>query len=291
MHHRGEGIASALSAYVRVRPKMNKTRLVQRAFRYLNGLGPYFFDRSLTIATDVAPAVFTREALHHIRHAAQMTADRDDVLQFLAFAAPLVQRSSGEFFQDVWALWEAGGKREGFFVEFGAASGKEKSNTYFLETGMDWKGIVAEPNPNFVASVRKHRSCIVSDKCVYSKSGERIEFLATRVGELSRIASIDPEDGHKRNDHTVIEVETISLNDLLTEGLAPRDIDFLSIDTEGSEYEILSHFDFDSWNIRAIAVEHNGTKARRSILELLTRHGYRRKWLEISYCDDWYVRG
>ena len=168
---------------------------------------------------------------------------------------------------------------------------RKKAIPTFLEKAMDWKGIVAEPNPNFVASVRKHRSCIVSDKCVYSKSGERIEFLATRVGELSRIASIDPQDGHKRNDHTVIEVETISLNDLLTEGQAPRDIDFLSIDTEGSEYEILSHFDFDSWNIRAIAVEHNGTKARDSILELLTRHGYRRKWLEISYCDDWYVRG
>jgi len=270
---------------------MNKTRLVQTTFRYLNGLSPYFFDRSLTIAMDVAPAVLTREALYHIRHAAQMTADRDDVLQFLAFAAPLVQRSSGEFFQDLWALWEAGGKREGFFVEFGAASGKEKSNTYFLEKAMDWKGIVAEPNPNFVASVRKHRSCIVSDKCVYSISGERIAFLATRVGELSRIASIDPQDGHKRNGHTIVEVETISLDDLLIEGRAPRDIDFLSIDTEGSEYAILSHFDFDSWNIRAVAVEHNHTKMRESILELLTRHGYRRKWVEMSNCDDWYVRG
>jgi len=270
---------------------MNKTRLVETAFRYLNGFSPYFFDRSLTIATDVAPAVLTREALYHIRHAARMTADRNDVLQFLAFAAPLVQRSSGEFFQDLWALWEGGGKSAGFFVEFGAASGKEKSNTYFLEKEMDWTGIVAEPNPSFVASVREHRSCVVSDKCVYSKSGERIEFLATRVGELSRIASIDPQDGHKRNDHTVVRVETISLNDLLIEGRAPRDIDLLSIDTEGSEYEILSHFDFDSWNIRAIAVEHNRTKTRDSIFELLTRHGYRRKWPEISCCDDWYVHG
>jgi len=270
---------------------MNKTRLVQTAFRYLSGFSPYFFDRSLTIATDVAPAVLTREALHRIHQSEQRAADRDDVLQFLAFAAPLVQRSSGEFFQDLWALWEAGGKRQGFFVEFGAASGREKSNTYFLEKAMDWKGIVAEPNPNFVASVRKHRSCFVSDKCVYSKSRERIEFLATRVGELSRIATIDPQDGHKRNDHTVVEVETISLNDLLIEGQAPRDIDFLSVDTEGSEYEILSHFDFDGWNIRAIAVEHNRTKMRDSIFELLTRHSYRRKWVEISYCDDWYVRG
>ena len=270
---------------------MNKTQLVQTAFRQLCGLSPYFFDRSLTIAADTAPAVFAREALRHIRHAESTGPDRDDVLQFLAFAAPLVQRSSSEFFQDLWALWEAGGKREGFFVEFGAASGKEKSNTYFLEKEMDWKGIVAEPNPNFVASVRKHRSCFISDKCVYSQSGERIEFLATDVGELSRIASIDPQDGHKRSDHTVVLVETVSLNDLLTEGHAPRDIDFLSIDTEGSEYEILSHLDFEKWKPRTIAVEHNRTKTRDRIFELLIHKGYRRKWPEMSCCDDWYVRG
>lgn len=269
---------------------MNKTQLVQAAFRQLSGLSPYFFDRSIAIAADIAPAGFTREALRRIRHAPSSRPDRDDVFQFLAFAAPLVQHSSGEFFQDLWALWEAGGKRDGFFVEFGAASGKEKSNTYFLEKAMGWKGIVAEPNPNFLASVREHRSCVISDKCVYSTSGERIEFLATEVGELSRIASIDPQDGHRRNEHAVVKVETISLHDLLIEGQAQRDVDFLSIDTEGSEYEILSHFDFDRWNLRTIAVEHNATGAQQKIFELLTRHGYRRKWREISCCDDWYVR-
>jgi FkbM family methyltransferase len=270
---------------------VNKTSLFRVALGYCRSASPHFFDRGLTIATKVGSAVFAREALYHIRHASQTVGNRDDVLQFLAFAGPLVPRGSGEFFQDLWALWEAGGKRNGFFVEFGAAGGKEKSNSYFLEKEMSWSGIVAEPNPNFIDSARLERSCFVSDKCVYSTSGERIEFLATRVPELSRIAAIDPQDGHKRSDHDVISVVTVSLNDLLVEGQAPRDIDFLSIDTEGSEYEILSHFDFSRWNVHAIAVEHNGTKMREKIFELLTRHGYRRKWAEMSHVDDWYVRG
>jgi FkbM family methyltransferase len=258
---------------------------------YFRRASPHFFDRGLVIATEVEPAVFAREALYHIRYSGRKIGDRDDALQFLAFAGPLVPRASGEFFQDLWALWEAGGKRNGFFVEFGAAGGKEKSNSYFLEKEMSWSGIVAEPNPKFIDSVRRERSCTVSNKCVYSKSGERIEFLVTRVPELSRISMIDPEDGHKRDDYDVVSVETISLNDLLAEGQAPKDIDFLSIDTEGSEHEILTNFDFDKWKIRAIAVEHNGTKMRERIFELLTRHGYRRKWPELSYVDDWYVRG
>ena len=179
---------------------MNKTHIFQTVLRSLNAASPYFFDRGLTIGTSVAPAVFVREALRHIRSSSQNDADLDDVLQFLAFAAPLASRASAEFFQDLWALWEAGGKRDGFFVEFGAADGKSKSNTFFLETEMNWKGVVAEPHPAFIDSVRRHRSCVVSNKCVYSRSGEHIEFLATQVGELGRIAFIDPQDGHKRED-------------------------------------------------------------------------------------------
>ena len=129
---------------------MNKTRIFQTVLRSLNAASPYFFDRGLTIGTSVAPAVFVREALRHSRGSSQNDADLDDVLQFLAFAAPLTPRASAEFFQDLWALWEARGKRDGFFVEFGAADGKSKSNTFFLEMEMNWKGVVAEPHPAFI---------------------------------------------------------------------------------------------------------------------------------------------
>src|SRR5262245_15180097 len=60
-----------LSAHACLLRQMNKTQVIQMAFGYLNGLSPYFFDRGLTIASDVAPAVLTREALQQIRDAAQ----------------------------------------------------------------------------------------------------------------------------------------------------------------------------------------------------------------------------
>jgi len=271
---------------------MTRSSVFERVLRVLQRLNPSYFDRALTLAIAAAPAIFVREALDVIREPwradLKLPLDRNDVRQFLRFAAPLVPRSAAQFSQDLWALWESGGKRGGYFVEFGAANGKNLSNTYFLEKHMDWTGIVAEPNPDFAASVSQNRSCIVSHKCVYSRSHEQVEFLTH--GTSSRIASIDPNDGWDRRGGKVVNVETISLNDLLTEATAPRDIDFLSIDTEGSEFEILSHFDFGAWNVRAIAVEHNNTKGRGMIFDLLTRNGYRRKWPEIGYVDDWYVR-
>jgi hypothetical protein len=87
------------------------------------------------------------------------------------------------------------------------------------------------------------------------------------------------------------EVETITLGDLLETHAAPRIIDYLSIDTEGSEFEILSNFDFEKRLIRCITCEHNFTANRDKIFKLLSSKGYKRKFVEFSDCDDWYFIG
>jgi FkbM family methyltransferase len=226
----------------------------------------------------------------HLRDSAY---DREDIWQFIAFAMGHVSHSKAGLFQDLWAFWMAGQKRGGFFVEFGAADGVFLSNSHFLEKEMGWKGLLAEPNPAFARSLRKHRGCVISSKCVYSRSGEEIGFLAAVEGEFSRIADLDPGDGHEARRleaGQLIKVQTISLNDLLIEHAAPSCIDFLSVDTEGSEFEILNAFDFDRWDVRAIAVEHNFTPVRERLYDLLTANGYSRKWPELSRFDDWYAK-
>ena len=228
--------------------------------------------------------------LEHLRRA---TYDPDDLSQFMAFAGSMAPKSKAQLFQDLWALWICGRKHGGYFVEFGAANGVELSNTYLLEKEMGWSGILAEPNPHFAKSLERNRRCIVSDRCVYSASGETLEFLAAQKGEFSRIASIAPGDSHeerRRSDAETITVQTISLNDLLTEHGAPAEIDYLSLDTEGSEFEILKAFDFERWRVKAITVEHNYMPIRQHLHDLLSGKGFRRTWPELSRWDDWYVR-
>ena len=70
---------------------------------------------------------------------------------------------------------------------------------------------------------------------------------------------------------------------------APSLIDYLSIDTEGSEYEILRAHDFEKFKFKIITVEHNYSNRRNNIFELLTANGYTRKHTKLSYFDDWYV--
>ncbi len=95
---------------------------------------------------------------------------------------------------------------------------------------------------------------------------------------------------HARADGNRISVETISLRDLLIKANAPRHIDYLSVDTEGSEFDILNSFDFGEYEIDVITVEHNNTSAREALYSLLTNKGFKRKYIDLSDFDDWYVR-
>ena len=64
-------------------------------------------------------------------------------------------------------------------------------------------------------------------------------------------------------------METVSLTDLLDDHSAPLEIDYLSIDCEGSELEILKNHNFDKYSFKVITCEHNFTEKRKKIYDLL----------------------
>jgi hypothetical protein len=92
-----------------------------------------------------------------------------------------------------------------------------------------------------------------------------------------------------RSSGKTYSVKTISLLDLLIKHEAPFNIDYLSIDTEGSEFDILNSFDFSAYSISIITVEHNYSPMRAKIHNLLSSKGYNRVHQEFSKFDDWYI--
>ena len=203
-----------------------------------------------------------------------------------------IELSKAQLRQDLFVLSELDFLKNGFFVEFGATNGLSLSNTYLLEKEYGWKGILAEPAKCWHKALYANRTSNIETKCVWSKSNDTITFNETTIAELSTISAFSSSDIHKntRENGTKYEVETISLNDLLDKYEAPKTIDCLSIDTEGSEFEILSHFDFERYQFRVITCEHNYTPMRQKIYELLTANGYIRKFDDLSQFDDWYVK-
>lgn len=187
--------------------------------------------------------------------------------------------------QDIFVAIHNEFKPSGFFVEFGGADGLAGSNTYFLEKVLGWGGVIAEPCRGWHEDLRMNRACYISEKCVYKDSRSKVIFKENlRNLELSSIGSFSDE-----SDVEQYEVDTISLNDLLDEVDAPEYIDYLSIDTEGSELEILESIDWTARQFGVVTVEHNHKCYRDDIQRLLESVGYKKVWTEISRNEDWFV--
>ena len=205
--------------------------------------------------------------------------------------------SKSQLGQDLFVLSELGFKENGFFVEFGATNGVDLSNTHILEKKFNWDGVLAEPAHIWHSALKKNRSTAIETDCVWHSTGKRILFNevnnSIHDGELSTIDRFTNMDGHAKSRNSAsnkYEVETIFLEDMLEKHNAPKEIDYLSIDTEGSEFEILNSFNFDKYKIKVITCEHNFTPIRQQIYSLLSKKGYERKYSDFSMFDDWYVK-
>jgi FkbM family methyltransferase len=204
----------------------------------------------------------------------------------------LLPHARAQLRQDIFVLAELHLKRGGYFVEFGATNGIDLSNTYLLETQFGWRGIVAEPAQCWQTALARNRACKIDTRCVWRESGATLRFNETNIAELSTIESFSAGDRHaelRKAGHSY-EVRTVSLMDLLREHDALRQIDYLSVDTEGSEFDILQAFDFEHYDVRIITCEHNYSPLRDKLHALLTEKGYTRKFEGLSQVDDWYVK-
>ena len=195
--------------------------------------------------------------------------------------------SKAQFMQDIFALLFNRCKKEGYFVEFGACDGLEISNTDFLERYFGWRGILAEPALHWHDDLRRNRSSIVDERCVWSVSGDKILFNETAFRDRSSVSKFMLRTaGEVASSY---EVKTISLFDLLREHNAPRFIDFISIDVEGCEEDILRSFPFNEYKFGFICVEHHKKKQRSAIKKILKAAGYRQVLKSISGYDGWYI--
>jgi FkbM family methyltransferase len=186
--------------------------------------------------------------------------------------------SQSQLGQDLEVIKFYDNKTEGFFIEVGASDGIQLSNTYLLETQYKWKGICCEPIPDkFEKLVQNRPNATCYNEAVYHTSGLTLSFDIAKNGDLMSGISqhIDRHKNFVNSNKETIEVKTISLLDALNNANAPSFIEYMSLDTEGSELEILKTFDFDKYTFGLIDIEHNYVEPRRTDMKnLLLSKGY-----------------
>lgn len=200
--------------------------------------------------------------------------------------------------QDFFALEQNAYREHQFFVEVGASDGLTASNTFILEKFYKWQGICVDPNPAFMQSLMNCRDSFVSTLCVYNETGKILPFKFCvddsqfygwnfRAGLTDHVGNINPDIDKCFVD---INVLTITLTDLLDLYKAPTNIGYISLDTEGSEYEILKSFDFEKYNVKCWTIEHEFSDDRSAIQQLMKDNGYTRFIDYNTGNEDWYFK-
>ncbi|MCF1481640.1 MULTISPECIES: FkbM family methyltransferase [Rhizobium/Agrobacterium group] len=192
--------------------------------------------------------------------------------------------------QDRWVAEVFKGKKNGYFLDFGALDGVLTSNTYYLEKELGWSGIVVEANPTSYPAVCRNRSAITINAALWGKSRELIEMVDAH-GLTSAVIHKDL-DGSKdtRAEITtrIFSVDTITPTELLRRHSTPRLIDYMSLDVEGAEIDVLNAFDFHQFNPALLTVEHSELPDRQqAIRDIILPYGY--KVVKCRY-DDWFWR-
>jgi FkbM family methyltransferase len=222
-----------------------------------------------------------------------MTVAHDIITQF---RTTYQGTSHSQIGQDIMVMALTKQRRNGYFVEFGVMDGKMYSNTLVLEQELGWQGIVCEPAQIFHDDLHHNRTCRIDLRAVAGVSGQQLEFKETdtELGLSGLIDYFDAGECHTARRRSsagrTYKVETVSLDDLLVQHQAPDQIDYISMDTEGSEYAILTNFDFNKHRVRIFSIEHNYLEPRRQdIKDFMAQKGYQHIASELSRHDDWFV--
>lgn len=207
----------------------------------------------------------------------------DGLTRFAPTILPAQRQYYNETNNDRWiAEYIFPGKRDGYFLEAGAANGKAASSCYILEKEFGWTGICVEPNDYFFEQLVSNRpNSFCEQVCLSNKAGAvtYIEGSDDTVspylsGIKSNLETVKYQGKEVVQKGSAVEKKAVTLAELLDKYNAPKVIDFAAFDIEGSELDVLSVFPFDRFTFLALSLECDGS-IRLPITLLLQSNGYR----------------
>lgn len=188
--------------------------------------------------------------------------------------------SFSQFGEDI-LLWEHfGRKTDGFYVEAGASHPFHQSQTWFFEQ-RGWRGILVEPLEWKSQRLRQERPRSQVFQAALGAPEQRGKATFYVVDSDENLSGLTP---HAERAVRPCEVEVRTLDDLLAEAGNPK-LDFVSLDVEGAELEVLRGFDLARHRPAVLLVEDH--LQRLSVHRYLVRQRYR--LVKRTGCNNWYV--
>jgi len=173
-------------------------------------------------------------------------------------------------------------KKGGFFIEAGAYDGVTDSTTLHFEVAHQWSGLLVEPVPKFHSKIAKTGRKVWSlQTCLSTKVTPETVTFSIHHEDSSRNKAGNLETSGTDHPHMVdrgameLKMQCLPLYSLLL-ALDNPTVDFLSLDIEGGELEVLRTVPWDQVDIKAMSIETQflPEEKRAEMVEFLTSVGY-----------------
>jgi FkbM family methyltransferase len=168
-------------------------------------------------------------------------------------------------------------QKKGFYVDVGANDPDADSVTkYFYERG--WHGINIEPNPGLYAALQQQRPRDTNINAGISDKEGMLTFREYEGNGLSTFSKetmqeLAGEHNPRTDTYKDYQVEVKRLDSIL-QASAPAGIDFMKIDVEGYEYEVISSNDWNSYRPKVLCIEVN--HIHKDWVSILEKHDYKK---------------
>lgn len=171
--------------------------------------------------------------------------------------------SFSQFGEDIFIAeyFEPGYK--GICIDIGATDGIGLSNTYRFER-IGWRAICIEANPAMIPSLRENRDFVVHC-AVGCQDNREVDFKVVTLmgGNQTAISGLVLDErllkshAYLNPEINTVKIQQRTLNNIINDFDWVSQIDFISIDTEGTELDVLKGFDIERWNVKLFCIENN----------------------------------
>lgn len=212
------------------------------------------------------------------------------IIDFCNYVINHEHKTYSQLFQDLAFLFFcADSPIKGYYIEVGVGDGLNHSNTFLLEKEVGMKGILIEADPRQIKKISKYRDAKLIE-CVAGSNNEVVSVNLASTPELSWVGEDYPNDNLVRSSTRNHKINSCTLDSILEQNLNESSLDYLSIDVEGYENEVLLGFSLNRWQPKFINIEHNRDELQMTHFKKFFRENYTLVLESISDCDYWFVR-
>jgi FkbM family methyltransferase len=176
------------------------------------------------------------------------------------------------------------GFKHGFFVDVGANWPEQNNNTIYFEKTHNWTGVNIEPIPRLFQQLQTLRPNCININCAIHSTKSESDFILNEgytESQSGLVEYYDPRQLEKMQQEnkqyncksSIVKVATDTLENIFSENNIQQ-IQFLNVDVEGAELEVMKSINFQKVFIDVIGFEHNYEDISNSIVEYLQQKGY-----------------